>query len=105
MRVPVFFGHSLAVHASFADELSVAAATALLQRSKDVRVAETGSAGELPTPAVDAASSPDLVHVGRLRADLTRDRALNFWIVADNVRKCAACNAFSVADILVNSPP
>ena len=105
VRVPVFFGHSLAVHASFSRELSVAAATVLLQSSKGIRLAEAGSAGELPTPAVDAANSPDLVHVGRLRADLTRDRSLNFWIVADNVRKCAACNAFSVADILVNSAP
>ncbi len=105
VRVPVFFGHSLAVHASFSRDLSVAAATALLQRSKGIRIAEAGSADESPTPALDAANDPDLVHVGRLRADLTRDHSLNFWIVADNVRKCAACNAFSVADILVNSAP
>ena len=103
VRVPVFFGHSLAVHASFARDLSVAEATRLLQGSKGVNCGEPGPSGEFPTPALDAASSPDLVHVGRLRADLTRDRSLNFWVVADNVRKCAACNAFSVADILVNS--
>jgi aspartate-semialdehyde dehydrogenase len=105
VRVPVFFGHSLAVHASFARELGVAQAARLLQGSKGVNCAEPGPGGELPTPALDAAASPDLVHVGRLRADLTRERSLNFWIVADNVRKCAACNAFSVADILVNSLP
>ncbi|MFI4890637.1 MAG: aspartate-semialdehyde dehydrogenase [Steroidobacterales bacterium] len=104
IRVPVFFGHSLAVHASFVRDLGVDAATKLLQSSKGISLAGPGSPGDLPTPALEGATSPDLVHVGRLRADLTRDRSLNFWLVADNVRKCAACNAFSVADILVNSP-
>ena len=103
IRVPVFFGHSFAVHASFERELSVAAAAELLQRSKGCLVTEAGPNGDVPTPAFLAAS-PDSVHIGRLRADLTRDRALNFWVVADNIRKCAAYNAFSVADILVNSP-
>ena len=103
VRVPVFFGHSLAVHASFARELSVAAAISLLQSNKGLNVAEAGGQGELPTPALDAARSPDLIHIGRLRRDPTREHALNFWVVADNVRKCAACNAVSVADILVNS--
>jgi aspartate-semialdehyde dehydrogenase len=102
IRVPVFFGHSLAVHASFERELSVTAATDLLQRSKGCRVVPAGPGGDMPTPALEAAS-PDSVYVGRLRADLTRDKSLNFWVVADNIRKCAAYNAFSVADILVNS--
>ena len=60
------------------------------------------SSTEFPTPAT-MATAPDKVYVGRLRADPTRDLALNFWIVADNVRKCAAHNAVSVAQILVNS--
>ena len=102
IRVPVFLGHSLAVHASFERELSVAAAMDLLQRSNGIRLAPPGAPGDMPTPAIEA-SSPDSVHVGRLRADLTRDRSLNFWVVSDNIRKCAAYNAFSVADILVNS--
>jgi aspartate-semialdehyde dehydrogenase len=103
VRVPVFYGHSLAVHARFGRELGVEAATRMLQHSKGIDLAEPGSQSELPTPALEGATSPDTVHVGRLRADLTRDRSLNFWVVADNVRKCAACNAFLVADILVNT--
>jgi aspartate-semialdehyde dehydrogenase len=102
IRVPVFFGHSLAVHASFERELSVAAATDLLQRSKGCRVVPAGPGADMPTPALEAAA-PDSVYIGRLRADLTRDKSLNFWVVSDNIRKCAAYNAFSVADILVNS--
>ena len=103
VRVPVFFGHSLAVHASFARQVSAAEAAAVLQRGAGISVIESDSTMEIPTPAV-LAMSPDKVYVGRLRADLTRDRALNFWVVADNVRKCAAHNAVSVAHILVNRP-
>ena len=103
VRVPVFFGHSLAVHASFARPVSPAEAAAVLQRGTGISVIEADSTLEFPTPAV-LAMSPDKVYVGRLRADLTRDRAINFWVVADNVRKCAAHNAVSVAHILVNRP-
>jgi len=103
VRVPVFFGHSLAVHAKFARACSVADAAALLHRSMGISLVDADSTLELPTPAV-LAMAPDKVYVGRLRADLTRDSALNFWVVADNVRKCAAHNAVSVAHILVNRP-
>jgi aspartate-semialdehyde dehydrogenase len=101
VRVPVFFGHSLAVHASFERPVSAAEAVAVLQRGTGLSVIEADSTMEFPTPAT-LAMAPDKVYVGRLRADLTRDRALNFWVVADNVRKCAAHNAVSVAQILVN---
>jgi aspartate-semialdehyde dehydrogenase len=103
VRVPVFFGHSLAVHASFERPLSAAEAAIVLQRGTGICVIDAESTTEFPTPAT-LATAPDKVYVGRLRPDLTRDRALNFWIVADNVRKCAAHNAVSVAHILVNRP-
>ncbi len=101
VRVPVFFGHSFAVHASFLREVSVADATELLRRSSGISLVEAGSTEQFPTPATEALA-PDRVYVGRIRRDLTRDRSLNFWVVADNVRKCAAYNEFSVAQILVN---
>jgi aspartate-semialdehyde dehydrogenase len=101
VRVPVFFGHSLAVHAYFSRPVSVADAAAVLQRGTGISLIEPQSSAEFPTPAT-LATAPDRVYVGRLRPDLTRDRALNFWVVADNVRKCAAHNAVSVAHILVN---
>jgi aspartate-semialdehyde dehydrogenase len=102
VRVPVFFGHSLAVHAAFARPVTVGEAAAALQTAPGVSLIDPMSATEFPTPAT-LAMAPDKVYVGRVRADLTRDRSLNFWIVADNVRKCAAHNAVSVAQILVNS--
>ena len=101
VRVPVFFGHSMVVHAAFERDLSAAQAALVLQSSAGVSVIDIESRSEFPTP-ITVASSPDKVYVGRLRADPTRDRALNFWVVADNVRKCAAHNAVSVAQILVN---
>jgi aspartate-semialdehyde dehydrogenase len=102
VRVPVFFGHSLAVHATFERPFTVAEATLALQSAPGVSLIAADSSAEFPTPAT-LATAPDKVYAGRLRADLTRDRALNFWLVADNVRKCAAHNAVSVAQILVNS--
>ncbi len=102
VRVPVFFGHSMAVHAAFEKPVSVGAAAEVLQRGAGLSLIDPDSSTEFPTPAT-LASAPDKVYVGRLRADLTRDRGLNFWVVADNVRKCAAHNAVSVAQILVNS--
>jgi aspartate-semialdehyde dehydrogenase len=102
VRVPVFFGHSLAVHATFERPLSQATAAAGLRAAQGISVIDADSTLEFPTPAI-LATAPDKVYVGRLRADPTRDKALNFWIVADNVRKCAAHNAVSVGQILVNS--
>jgi aspartate-semialdehyde dehydrogenase len=101
VRVPVFFGHSLAVHAQFERSFVVADAITMLQRGSGLSVIDPDSVAEFPTPAT-LATAPDRVYVGRIRADLTRDRGLNFWVVADNVRKCAAHNAVSVAQILVN---
>jgi aspartate-semialdehyde dehydrogenase len=102
VRVPVFFGHSLAVHALLERPLDAAAAKGVLRRGKGIEVIDSDSTAEFPTPAT-LASAPDRVYLGRVRADLTRDRALNFWVVADNIQKCAAHNAVSVAQILVNS--
>ncbi|MEA3149850.1 MAG: aspartate-semialdehyde dehydrogenase [Gammaproteobacteria bacterium] len=102
VRVPVFFGHSLAVHAAFERPVSAADAAAAFGSAAGISVIDAESTAEFPTPAT-LAMAPDRVYVGRLRPDLTRDRALNFWVVADNVRKCAAHNAVSVAQILVNS--
>jgi len=101
VRVPVFFGHSLAVHAQFERPFDLRDALNVLQRGSGLDLIDPESIAEFPTPAT-LATEPDRVYVGRVRADLTRDRGLNFWVVADNVRKCAAHNAVSVAQILVN---
>ena len=77
VRVPVFFGHSLAVHAKFARACNAADAAALLRRSMGVGVIDADSDLELPTPAL-LATAPDKVYVGRLRADPTREHGTKF---------------------------
>jgi aspartate-semialdehyde dehydrogenase len=103
VRVPVFFGHGMAVHVSLRRPATPAQALGVLQRGTGIRVIDAASSRELPTPAA-LSTAPDRVYIARMRSDPTRDLALNFWIVADNVRKCAAHNAVSVAQILVNRP-
>ena len=101
VRVPVFFGHGLAVHLRLARPFELADAIEALRRGPGLRWIDSAAGQFGPTPATTALQ-PDHVEVGRVRIDESRDRSLNFWVVADNVRKCAAHNAVSVAQILVN---
>jgi aspartate-semialdehyde dehydrogenase len=102
VRVPVFFGHGLAVHAAFEPEMTLEMALTALRSAPGIQVVEAAAKPPYPTPAGKSLAS-DKVYVGRLRQDRTRPGALNLWIVADNVRKCAAINAVQVALILVNA--
>jgi aspartate-semialdehyde dehydrogenase len=96
-RVPVRFGHSEAVHIETREQLSAAQARALLADAPGVRVVDS-----LPFPyptALTDAGGTDPVYVGRIREDLSHERGLDLWIVADNVRKGAALNSVQVAEI------
>lgn len=99
VRVPVFFGHSEAVHLETRDKISAAQARALLEKAPGVEVVDDPAAGEWPTP-VTHASGRDPVFVGRIREDISHPRGLSLWIVADNIRKGAALNAVQVAELL-----
>ena len=102
VRIPVFFGHSEAVHLETAQPISVDRVRELLSDSPGIVLMDEPGEGEFPTPARDAAGQ-DGVFVGRIRADLTHPNGLNMWIVADNVRKGAALNSVQIAEILVES--
>jgi len=99
VRVPVFFGHSEAVHLETRDKLTAAEARALLQKAPGVEVVDNPANGEWPTPVTHASGS-DPVYVGRIREDISHPRGLSLWIVADNIRKGAALNAVQVAELL-----
>lgn len=101
VRVPVFFGHGLAIHAQFDRDIPLQLARDTLRAAPGVQLMEADASPPYATPAGKSAV-PDRVSVGRLRRDSTRPGSLNMWVVADNVRKCAAINAVSVAHILVN---
>lgn len=96
-RVPVFYGHSEAVHLETQKPLSVAEAKALLRAAPGVTLLENDV--EFPT-ALSHAQGTNPVYVGRIRADLSHERGLNLWIVADNLRKGAALNAIQIAELV-----
>ena len=100
VRVPVFFGHSEAVHLTTRHKLGAAAARKILAKAPGVTVMDDRRPGGYPTAAVEAANR-DTVYVGRIRDDMSSERGLDLWIVADNVRKGAATNSVQIAEILV----
>jgi aspartate-semialdehyde dehydrogenase len=100
VRVPVFYGHSEAVHLETRVKLSVADARALLEQAPGVEVVDDRAPGGYPTPVTHAAGT-DPVYVGRIREDLSHPRGLNLWIVSDNIRKGAALNAVQLAELVV----
>lgn len=98
VRVPVYYGHSAAVHVETRDKLTTQQAESLLKNAPGL-VLMTGKF-PYPTPVSDAAGK-DKVYIGRVREDISCDKGLNFWIVADNLRKGAALNALQIAEHLV----
>lgn len=94
--VPVFFGHALAVHLVTQQAIGADEALSLLTAAPGIEVMDAGA----PSPVTEAAKS-DAVHIGRVREVPGQHRALNLWIVCDNVRKGAALNGVQIAEILV----
>ncbi len=99
VRVPVFYGHSEAVSIETRSKITAVEARALLRKAPGVEVLDERRPGGYPTAATEAANR-DTVYVGRIREDLSADRGLNLWVVADNVRKGAATNSVQIAEAL-----
>lgn len=102
VRVPVFYGHSQAIHLETRTRISADDARALLRTAAGVVVIDDPRDGGYPT-AVSDASGEDAVFVGRIRDDISHPRGLNLWVVTDNIRKGAALNAVQIAEILIRS--
>jgi aspartate-semialdehyde dehydrogenase len=100
VRVPVFYGHSEAVHIETRDRIDAAAARALLESAPGVVVVDERKDGGYPTP-VGHAAGKDAVFVGRIRDDVSHPNGLDMWVVSDNIRKGAALNAVQIAEILI----
>jgi aspartate-semialdehyde dehydrogenase len=98
VRVPVVNGHSEAVNVQTRDHLSPEQARELLRAAPGVTVADDPAAALYPL-ATNATGHDD-VFVGRIRRDPGHERALDMWIVADNLRKGAATNAVQLAELL-----
>ncbi len=102
VRIPVFYGHSAAVHIETGDPISAEQARALLRDAAGVAVMDERADGGYPTPIEDAVGC-DQVFVGRIREDISHGRGLNLWIVSDNVRKGAALNSVQIAEELIKT--
>ncbi|MFO7581546.1 aspartate-semialdehyde dehydrogenase [Guyparkeria sp.] len=100
VRVPVFYGHSEAIHIETRDKITAEMAWEVLKNAPGVKVLDDRRDGGYPTAATEGAGS-DPVYVGRIREDISHDRGLNLWVVADNVRKGAALNSVQIAECLV----
>jgi aspartate-semialdehyde dehydrogenase len=98
VRVPVLTGHSEAVNVQTREPLTPERARELLAAAPGVKVVDDPRAARYPL-AIDAADRDD-VFVGRIRRDPGHERALDLWIVADNLRKGAATNAVQIAELL-----
>jgi len=101
VRVPVYFGHSEAVHIETRTKVTVPEAQKLLNSAPGVVVIDRHELGAYPTAATEAAHR-DAVYVGRVREDISHPRGLNLWVVSDNLRKGAALNSVQIARILVD---
>ncbi len=99
VRVPVFYAHSESVAAEFERPLSVEDARKALSEAPGVILMDDPSKLVYPTP-LDA-QHQDQTLVGRLRQDPSVANGLNFWVVADNLRKGAATNAVQIAEALL----
>ena len=100
VRIPAFIGHSEAVHLETRDAISAERVRELLEQAPGVQVLDERRMGGYPT-AVTEAAGHDPVYVGRIRKDISHERGISLWVVADNVRKGAALNSVQIAEILV----
>ena len=102
VRVPVFFGHSEAVHIETRKKISAEIVKALLEKAPGVTVLDTRKDGGYPT-AVTESSGNDNVFVGRIREDISHPQGIDLWVVGDNVRKGAALNSVQIAELLIKN--
>ena len=98
VRVPVFIGHAEAVNVEFERPIDEDEARKLLKAAPGISVVDHRVDEGYVTPQESAGEDP--VYVSRIRTDPTVENGLNFWVVADNLRKGAALNAVQIAEIL-----
>jgi aspartate-semialdehyde dehydrogenase len=102
VRIAAFYGHSEAINIETRDKISAADASELLANAPGIEVLDGVESGQYPTAVTDS-SGQDPVFVGRIREDISHERGLNLWVVADNIRKGAALNSVQIAEILAKN--
>jgi aspartate-semialdehyde dehydrogenase len=102
VRVPVFYGHSEAVHIETRSKISSEEVRALLKKAPGVTVVDERKDGGYPTAVTDSSGNDD-VFVGRIREDISHPLGIDLWIVGDNIRKGAALNSVQIAELLIKN--
>ncbi len=100
VRIPVVGGHSEAVNIEFLHDFEISDIKKILSESEGITLQDNVDVNLYPMPIY--AKDKDDVFVGRIRKDFTSDKALNMWIVADNLRKGAATNTIQIAEYLIS---
>ena len=98
VRVPVFYGHSEAVHLETRQPVEAEEVKAVLRDAEGIVLFENDE--DYPTVVTDSAGT-DPVFVGRVRKDISHDYGINLWVTADNIRKGAALNSVQIAEGLI----
>jgi aspartate-semialdehyde dehydrogenase len=101
VRVPVFYGHAMAVHVETAKKVNLKRLKTLFGAMPGVKLCDKQIDGGYATPVSDASGKDD-VYISRLRQDLSSDKGCNLWVVADNLRKGAALNAAQIVESYLN---
>ena len=102
VRIPVFFGHSEAVHIETKTKISAEDVCDLMRNAPGIELMDGTETGKYPT-AVTESTGNDPVYVGRVREDISHPSGINLWIVSDNIRKGAALNSVQIAEILAKN--
>ena len=101
VRVPVFYGHSEAVHLELAEKITATKVkNILMDNSNDVVLIDEHKDGGYPCAANECEDSND-VFVGRVREDISTPNGINMWVVSNNIRKGAAYNSVQIAELLI----
>jgi len=98
-RVPVFTGHSTAIHVEFSHLMSPDDARRILAQAPGIKLLDDTAISLYPQPW--SAAGTDEVFVGRIRRDVSHPNGLVMWVVADNLRKGAALNTVQIAEEMI----
>jgi len=101
VRIPVFYGHSESIHLEFDIPVDLEEISYLLSNDDNIKLIDNPAENEYPTPLMS--EETDQILVGRLRQDLNNEKALEMWVVGNNIRKGAALNAVQIAEYVINN--
>ena len=99
VRVPVYHGHSESINVEFENPYELDEVFRLFDQAEGIVVRDDPKNNVYPMPIEAAGTDP--VYVGRIRRDCSVENGLNFWCVADNIRKGAALNAVQIMELLI----